>query len=288
MNGPVAPRARGRSVDPGAVIGEAWAIFSMAWPACLVCYWGTWASWWLIVNFLAIILASLNAAIGDPEFTPFLEFARFLGAFLVPAWLWLGQGLAFLKLARRRPATLEDLFRGGPYLLTALLAAGVFLAITAIPCLIIYGITEAVLALGGGESLVATVWRQLPARTPETLAEFESALIVLLGLRAVVLGLSFASFFAVRVRLRPFAFLILDREAGVVKSLRLSLRLSRGRVASLFLIHLAQWTINFAGALVCCLGLFVSLPFTSLISAVTYDMLVADLPPIDRGDGEAT
>src|SRR5262249_56973249 len=107
----------------------------------------------------------------------------------------------------------------------------------------------------------------------ETLAELESALIVLLGLRAVVLGLSYASFFAVRVRFRTFVFLIVDRDAGVLESLRLSLRLSRGRVASLFLIHLAQWTINFAGLLVCCVGLFVSLPLTSLISAVAHDRL---------------
>ena len=108
----------------GRILGEAWSIFSMAWPACLVVYWGAVAAAWLILNLLIIVLAGMNMAVGDPEVTPFLEFLRFLGIFLVPAWLWLGQSIAFLKIARREPVALEDLFRGGPYLLTALLATG--------------------------------------------------------------------------------------------------------------------------------------------------------------------
>lgn len=273
--------ARRHPIDPRAVIGEAWNLFKNAWPTCIICYWGAVAACWLIINLLVIVLASLNVAIGDPSFTPVLEFAEFLGLALVPAWLWLGQGIPFLKIARREPAILADLFAAGPYLLTAILATLLFLGLAALPCLIVYGIIEALLVGAGGESLVATVRGLLPARTPRTVAEVESVLIVLLGLPAVAVGVALASFFAVRVRLRTFPLLILDRGAGVFESIRLAIRLSRGRVAPLVVIHLAQFTINFAGWLLCCAGLFVTLPLTGLISAVTYNQMATDLPPIE-------
>ena len=250
------------AIEPGALLGEAWAIFSTAWPTCLVVYWGAFAASWLIINLLVIVLAGMNMAIGDPAVTPFLEFLRFLGLFLVPAWLWLGQCIAFLKIARREPVAQEDLFRGGPYLLTAVLASGTFLAIAAVPCLIVYGAIEGLLALGGGDSLVATVQHLLPAGLPAKVSEIGSGRLVSMALMLVLLGLWYAAFFAVRVRLRPFCFLIVDRRAGVLESLRMSMKLTRGRVATLFLIHLAQFTINLAGLLVCCLGLFVTLPLT--------------------------
>ena len=85
---------------------------------------GAAAAAYLILQLLTVILASFNVVAGEPEITPVLEFIQFLGKFLIPAWLWIGQTLAFLKIARREPTTLEDLFRGLPWLLTLLLATG--------------------------------------------------------------------------------------------------------------------------------------------------------------------
>jgi hypothetical protein len=229
----------------------------------------------------------MNLALADPTVTPFLSFLSFLALILVPAWMWLGQGLSMLRLVRMEPVTVQDLFRGGPYLLTTLLAAGAYLAIAAIPILLIYGSTLTLVALGGGDPLVAAVWRLLPPQTPPTVAQIESSLIVMLGLALAMLALAYAAFFAVRVRLRLFAFVILDRGAGVAESLRTSMQLSRGRSSSLVLIHLAQFTINLAGLLLCCLGLFVTLPFTGLISAVTYNALAADLPAVEVPEEDA-
>src|SRR5262249_20810197 len=152
----------GLAIEPGIILREAWTIFASAWPTCLVLYWGAGAACWLIINLLVIFLASTNLAIGDPAITPFLAVLRFLGLFLVPAGLWLGQVIAFLKIARKQPVAQQDLFRGGPYLLTALLTIGTFVTITAVPCLLVYGGSEALLALGGGDPLVATVRRLLP------------------------------------------------------------------------------------------------------------------------------
>ena len=85
------------------------------------------------------------------------------------------------------------------------------------------------------------------------------------------------------VRLGQFPFLIIDRDAGVLESHRLSWELTRGRAATVFLVYLAQLTINLAGLLTFYVGLFVTLPLTSLVTAVTYNALcghpAATVPP---------
>ncbi len=190
---------------------------------------------------------------GDRELLPYLEFVHFLGLFVIPAWIfWLGRNLAMLKIARRQPVPPEVLFQCGPHLLTFLLAA----VIVASPCLVVYGSAEALLAYRGEASLVSLI-RLLIVRNSMVLPpEYGHQMLALLA----VLGLSYAALFAVMVRLGQFPYLIIDRGADVAESLLGSLELTRGRVATVFLVYLAQVTINVAGLLLCCVGLFVTLP----------------------------
>ena len=39
----------GDAPELGAILGEAWSTFAIAWPACLVVYWGAVAAAWLIL-----------------------------------------------------------------------------------------------------------------------------------------------------------------------------------------------------------------------------------------------
>jgi uncharacterized membrane protein len=162
--------------------------------------------------------------------------------------------------------------------LTFLLAA----AIVAAPCLIAYGAAEALLAYRGHSSLVGLI-RLLLIRLPDaettpTLPPgYENQMVALLG----AMGLGYAALFAVMVRLGQFPYLIIDRGEDVPGSLLGSLELTRGRVATVFLIYLAQVAINVAGMLLFCVGLFVALPLNGLISAVTYDVLSRDLPAVE-------
>ena len=274
-----------RAIEPGRLLGEAWSIFSAAWPTCLVVYWGAFAAAWLIINLLVIVLASINVAIGDPAVTPLLEFLRFLGT--LP-----GPGVALARPVHRlpedRPARAGG--AGRPLPRRPLPADG--------PA------RDRGLPRHRGRSLPARLRSRSRACSPWAAAirssrpsssfspractrrcrSVGSVLLVSMALMLVLVGLWYAAFFAVRVRLRPFCFLIVDRRAGVVDSLRMSMKLTRGRVATLLLVHLAQFTINLAGLLVCCLGLFVTLPLTSLVSAVTYDALAGDLPPVEITD----
>jgi hypothetical protein len=268
----------------GAILRAAWSTFATAWPACLIVYWGTAAAAWVFLVLLTATLASFNMLLGEPEITPVLEFVQFLGKILVPAWLWIGQTLAFLKIARREPVTLEDLFRGLPWLLTLLLATGILLAIAAIPCLVIYGTAEAFVALHGGDALASMIRDLLHAGGPGFLVSLLTEWLALMAITMVVVVLSYAAFLAVTVRLGQFPYLIIDRGAGVLESLRVSMRLTAGRASTVFLVYLAQLTINLAGLLAFNVGLLLTLPMTSLLSAVTYRALCGPPDPADRSE----
>jgi hypothetical protein len=244
-----------------------------------------------LLFLLTAMLASISVLAGDRDLLPFLEFVHFVGVFVIPAWIfWLGRNLGLLKIARREPVPPDTLFQCGPHLLTFLLAA----AILASPCLIIYASAEALLALEGDGSLVSLIRIVLAGkppippeqsmirfllagRLPLAPSEYENRMNVLLA----VVGLAYAAFFAVRVRLGQFPFLIIDRGADVQESLLGSMELTRGRVATVFLIYLAQVAIDLAGLLLCCVGPFITMPLNGLISAVTYDVLSRDLPVAD-------
>jgi hypothetical protein len=262
-------------IDLGDILRQAWATFMAARPECLIVYWGAGAVSWLMLFVLTATLASVNVLAGDRELLPLLEFIHFLGLFVIPAWIfWLGRNLGMLKLARRQPVAPETLFQCGPHLLTFLLAG----AIVASPCIIIYGAAEALLAYQGDGSLVSLIRIMLAGKL-----EFTYRMLILLA----VVGLSYGAYFAVMVRLGQFPYLIIDRGADVPESLLGSLELTRGRVAAVFLVYLAQVTINVAGLLLCCIGLFVTLPLNGLISAVTYDVLSRDLPAPQASDSGA-
>ena len=196
------------------------------------------AAAYLMLQLLTMILASFNVLIGEPEITPVLEFVQFLAKFLVPAWLWIGQTLAFLRIARREPFTIEELFPAVPWLLTLLLATGILLAIAAIPCLLIYGTTEAFVALRGGDALASIIRDLLPEGGPDILTSLLTGWLALLAISMVVAALSYIAFFAVTVRLGQFPYLIIDRGTGVLESLRMSMRLTDGRAWTVFLIYL--------------------------------------------------
>lgn len=268
-------------IEPAALLGEAWRLFASAWPRYLLIYWGAFAAYWLIMNLAVVVLAAINAAVDDPSFTPILEFVRFVGILLVPAWLWLGQGILFLKSARREPFDPEDLFRGHHYVLTAVLVLSIFAAAVTIPCLAIYSTTEGILRLVDQPPLAEMAHKIATARDEGDRAEIDRLAPAFLSAVAPAFVLSAVVLIAVRSRLRSSTFLVLDRNAGVLESVSTSFRLTRGRTRALFVLHLAQFIINLVGFLPFGLGLLVTLPFTRLVSAVAYNALAAELPPVE-------
>jgi hypothetical protein len=252
-HGDTDPRAAERSAEGplvapdvpftvGDLLNWTWAIYQARYSACLAVYWGAVALNWLI-------LTTLNNTVREPASSLFLEFLFFLGRVIVPVWLLIGQNRGLLKIARQEPIALEELFRGGRYLLTTLLATLLVVAVASPPSLMVYWLAQNVLL------------------------EFPSHSLSLNLISLGGIGLGLALIFAVFVRLGQFSYVVFDRDAGVWNSLLGSWRMTRGQVATVFLIYLLYVTINFAGLLAFCVGLVFTLPLTSLLLVVTYDAL---------------
>src|SRR5262249_28038800 len=82
---------------------------------------------------------------------------------------------------------------------------------------------------------------------------------------ALVVGL------IIYIRLFPYAYLIIDRGAGVIDCLSQSFAVTRGNGIALFALFVLSGIINILGVLACCAGFyFFTGPFTTLVPAVAY------------------
>lgn len=264
------------------IFRETWSIFAAAWPACLVIYWGATASSWLIMTILTLTLASFNALAADPQITPFLEFLRFVGLIVIPAWLWIGQNRAYLKLVRREPAAFDDLFGGWPWLLTTLLGLGIVLAIAAVPALISFFTGELVLQRRGAVSMVSLIHKIAENEMIPQTPEYGAAR----GALSAVFLLAYMVYLAVLSRLGQYPFLILDRDADVVEAHQTSLRWTRGRAGMTLRVYLIQFGMLMIAAMpaavdllpVALVAMSFVLPLTCLSSAVLYQALSSREP----------
>jgi hypothetical protein len=68
----------------------------------------------------------------------------------------------------------------------------------------------------------------------------------------------------------PMNYVIVDRNAGVLESLRLSYDAMTGNLVVIFLLGLVDFGLGFFGIVTCCLGLLFGLPLSKLIMAVAY------------------
>ena len=126
----------------GDLLARTWSVYKAKWSTCMAVYWGAGAANVVLLLTVDLILSGLNDLARDPTFYDFLRFLHFLAIWVVPAWLWIGQTLAMLKIAHGEPVSLEDLFRGRPYLLTTILASVVFLVVAAVPFLLVQVLTS--------------------------------------------------------------------------------------------------------------------------------------------------
>jgi hypothetical protein len=148
-SGPASPhlatdpdRAPARLAEPIAlaveILARTWAIYRARLAVCWAVYWGEAFANWSILLVSALVLFGMEAAFKEPALAEFSQFLIFLARIIVPIWLQIGLNLALLKIVRDRPVALEDLFRGGPFLLATLLATIAVLAVALVPPLAAY------------------------------------------------------------------------------------------------------------------------------------------------------
>jgi hypothetical protein len=283
-----------------AIVARTGATYRARLSACWLAYWGEALGNWSIVATAIAVISGINDALGDPALLELSRFASFLVQILVPVWLQIGLTMILLKLARQRPVAVEDLFRGGRFLLTKLLANALFLAVAAIPVLAAYLAIDAFLARFPSFSSYLGIFvllsaAQAPLPVLESLnrslsSEWSHGVDLALMTIVITVGLGSIPILVLLARLGQFGYLIFDRNAGVLESLRGSWRLTRGRLTTVCLMYVTSIAINLAGLLAFCVGLFFTLPLTDLLLATTYDALIASSPewePLGPEDAEA-
>ncbi len=80
----------------------------------------------------------------------------------------------------------------------------------------------------------------------------------------------------------PFSFIIVDRNTGVVESLRKAKDLMNDNLAAIFVLGLAAIGMNMVGQMACYVGLIFSIPLSNLMFALAYCRMARQLPPDRR------
>jgi phage FluMu protein Com len=164
---------------------------------------------------------------------------------LFSIWINIGLALFFLKKARGQEAALGEVFNGGPYflkvfvvsLLLGLVVFGILAVCVGPPVLIGLAISQealVILAVMGGLVAVGVIW---------------------------FVTLMFSQYY----------YLILDRNVDIIESLKMSQRLMEGNKFTLLLIGLVTGILGAVATLLTCgLGVFLVMPYMSMLYAVIY------------------
>jgi uncharacterized membrane protein len=185
-----------------------------------------------------------------------------LAVTLFQIWLNIGQAIVMLDIARGREVTFADVFTGARFILRVLLAGCLMGLILIIPPVL--GVIPGVIAL-------QAAGKDSPVGIAVAAVGFLAGLAV-----SIYSGL----------RLSQFYYLIIDRDAGVADSLRLSYGITRGKSGAIFVLGLVTTAINLAGVLACFVGLILTMPLTVLIFIVTYLALTGQPTDDPYGKGE--
>lgn len=245
--------ASGVPFTVGDVFDRTWSLFKKRFWTCLAVVWGTLGINFAVSVFMNVLLASLVEITRDDTMYRLLYVLTVFGGSVLQIWVvWIGQTIALLKIARGEPVAFEDVFKGGRFVLTLILATIVFLGVLAVPILIAVGTITAGLVMMPAQSAVAAVLLFLAVSVP---------------VGAVVVFLT--------VRLCMYYYMVIDRDAGVFESFRQSWRCTQHQGSTITLVFCLQVAIWLAGLLALCVGLIVAIPLGNLLVPVTFLFLTA-------------
>jgi hypothetical protein len=247
QSSPTPALATGLPFTVNDVFQWSWAIFTGRTRECLSIFWGVIGIILVVSIFLNLMQESMAAGVRDPNTFKILYILTLFASVVMQGWLSIGMTLSILKIARGERVTFEDVFRGGRFLLTSLLAWVVHKVLIAVPIVVATGIIVGGIVLMENQSGVA-------------------AFLLFL----VVSSLAGLVFIVIAARLSMYYYLVIDRDAGVLDSLLQSWRLCRDQVGTITLVYFVQFAVFLAGLLACVLGLIFAYPLISLLEAVTY------------------
>lgn len=261
---PLASQMSPMPIRLGDILGRTWEIYRDRMAGCIGVVIGSVAI--MLVPFLLMSGGLAATEKMEPrELSAVVAVLGGLTAAVMSVWIHVGLATVMLDIARGRPVAFGKVFSGGRFILRFLLAGFLF-------TIALYGAIVLGMIPGG---LVAMV----PGVNPGV-----AATAFLLGGMIGVIGSILLA-----VRMSQFVYLIVDRDAGYLESLRLSFRITRGNAGMIIGIALLMTLINFAGALACFVGQIFTVPFALLLLAVTYLALTGQeaADPYSRGAPKA-
>jgi hypothetical protein len=239
----------------GEVLARSWEIYRARMLSCIGVVFAFLASFAAGGSLYSVAFAALAGA-RRPLATGLMIL---LGGPLLAAFALLisiGMIIVMLDIARGREADFAGLFRGGRYLIPIVLGT-ILLYLMMLGALL-------VCALPAG-LVIGLVGQKTPAGT-------------------IVAGLAVVAFYvliiALSLRTSQFTYLIIDRNAGPLESLRVSNQITRGHAWQILGLIVLVSAINTAGLLACGVGLVFSVPYTILILVVAY-LSLAGRPATD-------
>jgi hypothetical protein len=245
----------------GEVLSRTWQIYRDRMGSCIGVVVGCMGINIAAQLILSAVQVAVQAAGNQQAVTAVVTLVGMLALVLFQIWINIGQTIVLLRIARGEQAPFGYVFTGGRYLFRVI-ASSFLLG------LIMLG----VIALGTvpGGVVLAVVGRDAAAgQVAMALSMFVSVIIAII----------------VALRMSQFHYLIIDRDAGVLDSFRLSSQVTRDKAGVVFVIFLLTAAINLGGFLACFVGLFFTLPFTLLLLVVTYLALTgqATADPYSKG-----
>lgn len=250
-------------MDLGDVLNRTWEIFKNQLGMLVLVVFAVAAINWGASMIASVILQGINAAANDAAVLLTLQGVFQLVLMVFQIWLGLGQLRFLLKVGRGQPAEFTDIFTGGPYLVTSVLGSiviGLGILAMLVPFLLIPGVA----------------WLATNDQNITALAAVTSGLLALPVL--IFIGFSVSQF-------QP---LIVDRQLGVMDSLRTSNEIMSGNRLMMFALAIVLGLLNMVGLLACCIGILFTGAYSGLAIAVMYliitgqptaDQLVRDAPP---------
>ncbi len=157
------------------------------------------------------------------------------------------------------------------------LIALIWSIVSAILSLIIQvGIIKIVLDLHDGKPLnLANLYSMFHLAPRFIGASVLYGLMILVGLVLLIIpGIYLA------IKLQFYSFLIVDKNAGVVDSLKKSWAITKGVELNLFLFTLVIVILNILGAIALLVGLLVTIPTTTMASVYVYRKLLSQTPGV--------
>ncbi|HUT93142.1 MAG TPA: DUF975 family protein [Thermoguttaceae bacterium] len=250
---PAAGRIVPTRIDFGDVFSRTWTIFKDRLGISIAVFLVFFALSMGVGIGIGIVRTGVTFALGDPVAGFIIGMFLQVIAWLFNTWLGIGAALCFLKIARGEEVNLGEIFAGGPYLLTVVVASILFGLMLAGVVLVCASVVMVCFLLAG------TLGFQQGEPTLMLAVMVGGYLLVIVPV--IVLSLMFCM----------FQYLIIDRNAGIIESLSLSRQITAGNKLTMFGVLLVSGLLG--GLLVlftCGLGFVLVGPYITVLWVVMY------------------